>query len=147
MSVLLPELPKTGFLLKQPLDFLDKPAALLLLCATHRTKPNAPLSDGFRAHRGIMLSGIIGKVLHKTYRQGVSKPYNDFMRDNACGGVAHRGVDFATHIVRTKQSYYRAKGVSSGVVFVDLKSAFDMMSRMIAMLAPDAAVNGVKAAP
>eukprot|EP00927_Polykrikos_kofoidii_P059532 TRINITY_DN54681_c0_g1_i1.p1 TRINITY_DN54681_c0_g1~~TRINITY_DN54681_c0_g1_i1.p1 ORF type:complete len:884 (+),score=186.44 TRINITY_DN54681_c0_g1_i1:76-2727(+) len=32
MAVLLPELTKTGFLLKQPLEFLDRPAALFLLC-------------------------------------------------------------------------------------------------------------------
>lgn len=32
MAVLLPELHKTGFLLKRPLEFLDKPASLFLLC-------------------------------------------------------------------------------------------------------------------
>lgn len=32
MAVLLPELHKTGFLLKQPLEFLDKPSSLFVLC-------------------------------------------------------------------------------------------------------------------
>lgn len=33
LTVLLPDLQKTGFLLKQPLEFLDKPASLFVLCA------------------------------------------------------------------------------------------------------------------
>eukprot|EP00927_Polykrikos_kofoidii_P070640 TRINITY_DN67051_c0_g1_i1.p1 TRINITY_DN67051_c0_g1~~TRINITY_DN67051_c0_g1_i1.p1 ORF type:complete len:792 (+),score=115.60 TRINITY_DN67051_c0_g1_i1:101-2476(+) len=41
MAVLLPELHKTGFMLKQPLQFLDKPAALFLLCDGLRNNPAA----------------------------------------------------------------------------------------------------------
>mmetsp|Transcript_32434 Transcript_32434/g.89699 ORF Transcript_32434/g.89699 Transcript_32434/m.89699 type:complete len:758 (-) Transcript_32434:80-2353(-) len=48
MSVLLPDLPKTGFLLKQPLEFLDKPACLFVLCAGLR---NTSLASEFCARR------------------------------------------------------------------------------------------------
>lgn len=40
-AVLLPELHKTGFLLKQPLEFLDKPASLVVLCDGLRNSPAA----------------------------------------------------------------------------------------------------------
>mmetsp|Transcript_63538 Transcript_63538/g.182451 ORF Transcript_63538/g.182451 Transcript_63538/m.182451 type:complete len:846 (-) Transcript_63538:23-2560(-) len=41
MAVLLPELHKTGFLLKQPLEFMDKPASLFVLCDGLRNSPAA----------------------------------------------------------------------------------------------------------
>jgi len=41
MAVLLPELHKTGFLLKQALEFLDKPASLFLLCDGLRNSAQA----------------------------------------------------------------------------------------------------------
>lgn len=47
-AVLLPELNKTGFLLKQPLEFMDKPASLLVLCDGLR---NAPAAAEFCAKR------------------------------------------------------------------------------------------------
>jgi len=40
-AVLLPELHKTGFLLKQPLEFMDKPASLAVLCDGLRNAPAA----------------------------------------------------------------------------------------------------------
>eukprot|EP00930_Biecheleria_cincta_P049309 TRINITY_DN34536_c0_g1_i1.p1 TRINITY_DN34536_c0_g1~~TRINITY_DN34536_c0_g1_i1.p1 ORF type:complete len:749 (+),score=116.60 TRINITY_DN34536_c0_g1_i1:50-2296(+) len=46
--VLLPDLPKTGFLLKQPLEFLDKPASLFVLCAGLR---NTGVASEFCAKR------------------------------------------------------------------------------------------------
>eukprot|EP00927_Polykrikos_kofoidii_P025007 TRINITY_DN22565_c1_g1_i1.p1 TRINITY_DN22565_c1_g1~~TRINITY_DN22565_c1_g1_i1.p1 ORF type:complete len:498 (-),score=86.38 TRINITY_DN22565_c1_g1_i1:69-1523(-) len=48
MAVLMPELHKTGFLLKQPLEFLDRPASLLLLCAGLR---NTSAASDFCARR------------------------------------------------------------------------------------------------
>merc|ERR1740138_1239004 len=48
MAVLLPDLPKTGFLLKQPLEFLDKPSSLFVLCAGLR---NSCLAAEFCAKR------------------------------------------------------------------------------------------------
>lgn len=41
MAVLLPELQKTGFLLKQPLEFLDRPSSLFVLCDGLRNSPAA----------------------------------------------------------------------------------------------------------
>lgn len=48
MSVLLPDLPRTGFLLKQPLEFMDTPASLFVLCAGVR---NTGLASEFCAKR------------------------------------------------------------------------------------------------
>lgn len=48
MAVLLPELHKTGFLLKQALEFMDKPASLLVLCDGLR---NAAAGAEFCARR------------------------------------------------------------------------------------------------
>eukprot|EP00928_Gymnodinium_smaydae_P015538 TRINITY_DN15750_c0_g1_i1.p1 TRINITY_DN15750_c0_g1~~TRINITY_DN15750_c0_g1_i1.p1 ORF type:complete len:767 (+),score=156.02 TRINITY_DN15750_c0_g1_i1:96-2396(+) len=48
MAVLLPDLPRTSFLLKQPLEFLDKPASLVVLCAGVR---NTGLASEFCAKR------------------------------------------------------------------------------------------------
>lgn len=48
MAVLLPDLHKTGFLLKQPLEFMDKPASLFVLCAGLR---NTGLAAEFCAKR------------------------------------------------------------------------------------------------
>lgn len=48
MSVLLPDLQRTGFLLKQPLEFLDTPASLFVLCSGLR---NTTLAAEFCAKR------------------------------------------------------------------------------------------------
>eukprot|EP00405_Crypthecodinium_cohnii_P036270 CAMPEP_0206535894 /NCGR_PEP_ID=MMETSP0325_2-20121206/6419_1 /ASSEMBLY_ACC=CAM_ASM_000347 /TAXON_ID=2866 /ORGANISM="Crypthecodinium cohnii, Strain Seligo" /LENGTH=833 /DNA_ID=CAMNT_0054032989 /DNA_START=81 /DNA_END=2579 /DNA_ORIENTATION=- len=48
MAVVLPELHKTGFLLKQPLEFMDKPASLFILCDGLR---NSPAAADFCARR------------------------------------------------------------------------------------------------
>eukprot|EP00929_Paragymnodinium_shiwhaense_P109577 TRINITY_DN76051_c0_g1_i1.p1 TRINITY_DN76051_c0_g1~~TRINITY_DN76051_c0_g1_i1.p1 ORF type:complete len:757 (+),score=224.24 TRINITY_DN76051_c0_g1_i1:78-2348(+) len=61
MAVLLPDLPKTGFLLKQPLEFLDKPASLFILCAGLR---NTPAAAEFCAkkHHSILLPKLSAKA-------------------------------------------------------------------------------------
>lgn len=50
MAVLLPELHKTGFLLKQPLDFLDRPASLVVLCDALRGTSTAAEFCARRLH-------------------------------------------------------------------------------------------------
>lgn len=54
MSVLLPDLPKTGFLLKQPLEFLDKPSSLFVLCAGLRNTCAAAEFCAKRFHSALL---------------------------------------------------------------------------------------------
>jgi len=54
VAVLLPELRKTGFLLKQPLEFLDRPAALFMLCTGLRCSAAASEFCAKRMHSVLM---------------------------------------------------------------------------------------------
>merc|ERR1719401_922203 len=53
-TVLLPDLGKTGFVLKQPLEFLDKPASLIVLCAGLRNSSAASEFCAKRLHSTLL---------------------------------------------------------------------------------------------
>eukprot|EP00973_Karenia_brevis_P075162 10441243-Karenia_brevis.AAC.1 len=54
-----------------------------------------------------------------------------------CGAVAHRGTDYASHLVLSMLAYAAATRASIFVLFLDLIKAFDRVVREVVMGMPE----------
>ena len=77
------------------------------------------------ASRGILLSNILGK----SYRKLVRKRTMPYLQDSAlnimCGGISHRGCDFASHLLNATLDLARLRKRSIATFFVDVIAAFE----------------------
>ncbi len=56
-----------------------------------------------------------------------------FTLDSQCGGLNHKGTDFASHALSSFLEASRARGWSAANLYVDLVAAFDSVVREIVM--------------
>ena len=83
-------------------------------------------------YRGLLISDHMSKVFTKILDLYVKPYYLAYVPSVQCGGVPKKGTDFANHVVRSVIDYALLKGLSLGVVFIDLTKAFDFAIRELA---------------
>ena len=86
-------------------------------------------TDGKSACRGVSVAHVIAKIYH---RISMAIAYKSFVRqcsDTACGGVEHRGTDFASHLISSVQRFFKSKKKSVAIIFVNIVGAFDAVDR------------------
>ena len=81
--------------------------------------------------RGIMLMDVLGKVLHAILRQRFLPTLTQWRHPLQLGGFPRCTTLFATHYLRAFQQKAISKGLSSAVLFLDVKSAFHSMIRQM----------------
>ena len=80
-------------------------------------------------HRGVLISDVVGKRVHKATRSHLQPYLENYATDSMCGGLAKRGTDFAAHMVRLFLQSSAQERVSSAALFVDAVAAFDRVIR------------------
>ena len=53
----------------------------------------------YSASRGILLNNILGKSYRKLVRKRTMPYLQDSALNTMCGGISHRGCDFASHLL------------------------------------------------
>jgi hypothetical protein len=74
--------------------------------------------------RDILISDSAGKKLHSFYRKRLLPSFLRSARPTMCGGVPHRGTDYASHLARSFVQYCSVNTLSCSLLFVDVVSAF-----------------------
>ncbi len=91
----------------------------------------AKKQGGIQAHqmRGIMLLETTGKIFHSLVRRFLLRW--SLPRRRACqfGGYPAQQTLYATQMLRAASRIYNQRGVSSGVLFIDIKAAFHSLIR------------------
>ena len=77
------------------------------------------------ASRGILLSNILGKSYRKLVRKRTMPYLQDSALNTMCGGISHRGCDFASHLLNATLDLARLRKRSIATFFVDVIAAFD----------------------
>ena len=77
------------------------------------------------ASRGILLRNILGKTYRKIIRQRTMPFLESVSLDTMCGGLLHRGCDFASHILNSTFDLCRMRKTCLICLFVDVVAAFD----------------------
>eukprot|EP00438_Fugacium_kawagutii_P031296 Skav201234 [mRNA] locus=scaffold4162:233341:238470:+ [translate_table: standard] len=85
------------------------------------------------SYRGILVSSHLAKCFHNTFRAPTLQWHAATADDLQFGGLPKRGVDFASHSLRAFLSVTRQNGSSSGVFFIDIKSAYYRLLRSLAV--------------
>ncbi|CAE7657229.1 unnamed protein product [Symbiodinium sp. CCMP2592] len=81
------------------------------------------------AHRGILVSSVVGKAYHKMLRQRNVPALAGVATAFQIGGLPQRPVTMASHMVRAFQSWACGNGFSLGIIFLDLREAFYRIMR------------------
>eukprot|EP00438_Fugacium_kawagutii_P031926 Skav214801 [mRNA] locus=scaffold740:118185:123383:+ [translate_table: standard] len=89
--------------------------------------------DDLAAHRSLLISSGVGKVIHRCIRQHQNPYYVAFQQAGQIGGRPHVPVQLGMHMVRTYLRWQRTLGRSTAVLFVDLKEAFYRLVRPLAL--------------
>ena len=77
------------------------------------------------ASRGILLSNILCKSYRKLVRKRTMPYLHDSVLHTMCGGISHRGCDFASHLLNATLDLSRLRNKSIATFFVDVIAAFD----------------------
>jgi len=75
--------------------------------------------------RGILISNVLGKAYRKCVRNRLVPFAEKYALDSQCGGLCHRGTDFASHMLNTAYDYAKIHRASVIGFFVDVIAAFD----------------------
>lgn len=70
---------------------------------------------------------------HKLHRQRALTVFTSNVQDLHCGGVPGMPVEFASHGVRLFHAHCLRRGLSAGLLFVDIKSADYRMIRQLSI--------------
>ena len=76
------------------------------------------------ASRGILLSNILGKSYRKLVRKRTMPYLQDTALQTMCGGISHRGCDFASHLLNATLDLSRLRKKSTATFFVGEIAAF-----------------------
>ena len=77
------------------------------------------------ASRGILISNVLGKTYRKIIHNRTMPYLESASLDTMCGGLLHRGCDFASHILNSTLDLCRMRKSSVLCLFVDVVAAFD----------------------
>ena len=91
--------------------------------------PKAGPFDLPTSYRPIMLMSTIAKQIHSWYRPKLMQTITDAKEIGQIGGFPGQEPSFGSQFVRTVQKVAYLKGMSSGVIFLDLKTAFHSLIR------------------
>ena len=80
-------------------------------------------------YRGIMLLPSFAKRLHALVRRRVIAALRPLKAPGQIGGMPHQQVAFGSHAFRTCCKIYDGHGLSTGIVFIDLATAFHKLLR------------------
>ena len=84
-------------------------------------------------YRGILVSSHLAKCFHNIFRKKAIQYHIEAASPLQLGGIPHKGVDFASHTLRSFLDLGRRHGRSVGVVFLDVQSAFYRLLRCLAI--------------
>ena len=83
--------------------------------------------------RGIIVSDVLGKHLHKFLRCKLFDQGSTLLLDSRFCGIPGRSTDFAHLCLRLHGSLQALRHLSSGQIFVDLVAAFNRVIRELAI--------------
>jgi hypothetical protein len=81
-------------------------------------------TDDLGSQRAILLASNVAKAGEKVLFPAVQQALADLAPSSMCGGIARRGTDFASHILRELAADGHCRNVSTSLLFVDAKDAF-----------------------
>ena len=90
-------------------------------------------SDRHESYRSLLISSTIGKLHHRLIRQQLMEHFQKFALPPQLGGLPHRSVTQAAHIVHLFLEQAWARGHSTAVLFVDIQQAFYRVLRQHAI--------------
>ena len=79
--------------------------------------------------RGVLLSDILCKQYHKHLRKATDPYYSTYCHETQCGGVRHRGSDFAAHLMRAMIDFAAGQLATLCIFFVDIITAFQAVMK------------------
>ena len=79
--------------------------------------------------RGIMILDGLGKIYHAYLRRKLMETAVKWRQPLQLGGYAHQQTLYGTHYLRTELKTCSSKGLSTGILFIDLRSAFHTLLR------------------
>ena len=85
------------------------------------------------SYRSLLISSHLGKSLHRALRQNQQSIYTQYMQKQQVGGRPKIPVNFAVHMVRAHLRACADRGISGGLVFLDLTEAFYRVLRPLAL--------------
>ena len=85
------------------------------------------------SYRSLLISSHLGKSLHRALRQNQQSIYTRYMQRQQVGGRPKIPVNFAVHMVRAHLRACADRGISGGLVFLDLTEAFYRVLRPLAL--------------
>ena len=121
-------------------------APLFLKCQLYCTEPvhwkggtlfqiwkhKGPLTQP-ESYRGILVSSHLSKALHNAFRSPTLEWHAKTADSLQYGGLPHRGVDMATHTLRSFLGLAQRHHRSCAVFFLDVKSAYYRLLRSLAV--------------
>ena len=79
----------------------------------------------------MLLEDILAKGLHSFCRAKLSPHISSFLLSSMYGGFLNRGVDFGILHLRALSNIAKSRKQSFGVLFVDVKAAFESVIRCL----------------
>ena len=79
--------------------------------------------------RGVWVADVLAKTYHQGVRRAAERPLVDYALPTQCGGIAGCATDIAHLSARLFMSWARHNGISAAILFIDVRAAFDSMSR------------------
>lgn len=88
-------------------------------------------TESCSSYRSLLVSNHLGKALHRTVREKHSSLLHAFLQHQQTGGRKHVPVQLALHQLRAYFRMNQQRGISTGIIFLDLTEAFHRLLREI----------------
>ena len=85
------------------------------------------------SYRSLLISSHLGKTIHRSLRQHQAQVYEHFLQVQQLGGRRRVPVQLALHQARAFLRRAKDRGLSAGLLFLDLTEAFYRILREISM--------------
>ena len=74
--------------------------------------------------REVLLSSTLGKLYAKYLRSDATRHVQSAVLPTQLGGFPSKTIEFGNHLVHQRAAFYKQKGITSAVIFLDLTAAF-----------------------
>eukprot|EP00438_Fugacium_kawagutii_P029954 Skav226336 [mRNA] locus=scaffold3640:16495:21969:- [translate_table: standard] len=101
-----------------------------ILCEVYKGKGPTTATSSYR---GILVSSQVAKAFHNMFRQQALPSFTDAAEGLHCGGYPGRPVEFASHGIRLFHAACNRMGRSTGILFVDIRSAYYRLLRQLSI--------------
>ena len=85
------------------------------------------------AYRGILVSSHLAKCFHNSFRKQALDWHIQTADEMQFGGIPHKSVAMATHVLKTFNSLTQQRKLSSSIIFLDIKAAYYRLLRCLAI--------------